>query len=455
MAIKNILPKFPKNLGILVILLFLVDGTLSYQALLDDDTIGIGEIAESFGRNELEASGRQSRRETYTSINGQNIMISCTTARNRDGECKPFGECYPLFKLREQRGNDKRVQFPNKLPIYNNDEDKENRVFDELQNIYRGISGPCSDFTIETISKALGHPVPKRNYVCCPMESNHTRVTRPSQSAGNSPVYQNQQCGGSLYSAKSENETDAEVLNDENLVEGRVVNGRVAGRNEFPWAVALLQNGRQFCGGSLIDSHHVLTAAHCIYFMNGGDVKRLRLQIGDHNIYSTNDGSHETRGARNVYYHKAFSMRTLTDDVALIRLSQGVRFSRHIQPICLSTNSWAWEGQTASVAGWGKVSERGQQSSVLRTVNVRIWKQNDCARRYRGKAPAGITKGMVCAGGQGYDSCQGDSGGPLNVWRNKRAEQLGIVSWGIGCGRFPGVYTRVSEYLWWINKNRQ
>lgn len=45
--------------------------------------------------------------------------------------------------------------------------------------------------------------------------------------------------------------------------------------------------------------------------MNGGDVKRLRIQIGDHNIYSTSDGNHETRGARNVYYHKAFSMRTL------------------------------------------------------------------------------------------------------------------------------------------------
>lgn len=225
------------------------------------------EISESIERHEFEKSGRQSRRETYTSINGQNIMISCTTARNMDGECKPFGECYPLFKLREQRGNDKRVTFQNKLPSYGNNEE-DNRVFDELQNIYRAVSGPCSDFTIETISKALGHRVPKKNYVCCPMEGNHTRVTRPSQASGNSPVYQNQQCGGSFYTARSENETDADVgeaLNDENLVEGRVVNGRVAGRGEFPWTVALMQNGRQFCGGSLVDADHVLTAAHCIY----------------------------------------------------------------------------------------------------------------------------------------------------------------------------------------------
>uniref|UniRef100_A0A4W6C8J3 trypsin n=1 Tax=Lates calcarifer TaxID=8187 RepID=A0A4W6C8J3_LATCA len=62
-----------------------------------------------------------------------------------------------------------------------------------------------------------------------------------------------------------------------------------------------------------------------------------------------------------------------------------------------------------------------------------------------------ITNNMICAGSiyGGKDSCQGDSGGPLVC--NGKFE--GIVSWGIGCAYayYPGVYTKVRNYLGWIN----
>lgn len=47
------------------------------------------------------------------------------------------------------------------------------------------------------------------------------------------------------------------------------------------------------------------------------------------------------------------------------------------------------------------------------------------------------------------DHPQGDSGGPLIC----NGKLMGIVSWGISCAnpRYPGVYTKVSNYVDWIN----
>ena len=46
----------------------------------------------------------------------------------------------------------------------------------------------------------------------------------------------------------------------------KVEGGQEAEPGQYPWMVALLREGeQQFCGGVLLDSVHVLTAAHCVY----------------------------------------------------------------------------------------------------------------------------------------------------------------------------------------------
>ena len=60
---------------------------------------------------------------------------------------------------------------------------------------------------------------------------------------------------------------------------------------------------------------------------------------------------------------------------------------------------------------------------------------------------------MMCAlGPNEKDACQGDSGGPL-IKRGKNAGSdviVGVVSWGIGCGTNPGVYSDVTVAAPWI-----
>jgi len=89
---------------------------------------------------------------------------------------------------------------------------------------------------------------------------------------------------------------------------------------------------------------------------------------------------------------------------------------------------------------------------VLNQIHVPIISQSQCSQRgwYSGK----LTDNMICAGyPEGRrDSCQGDSGGPLMCRTDGRWRLYGLTSWGEECAAAnkPGVYTRVSQYLEWI-----
>lgn len=99
----------------------------------------------------------------------------------------------------------------------------------------------------------------------------------------------------------------------------------------------------------------------------------------------------------------------------------------------------------------------GPQPAILQKVNVPIWTNAACRAKYGYAAPGGIPDTMICAGQTSRDSCSGDSGGPLMINNEGHWLQIGVVSWGIGCGQgqYPGVYTRVSSFMPWILKNIQ
>jgi secreted trypsin-like serine protease len=44
----------------------------------------------------------------------------------------------------------------------------------------------------------------------------------------------------------------------------RIVGGRFASDGEFPWIISLHKNERFRCGGSIIDTKTIVTAAHCV-----------------------------------------------------------------------------------------------------------------------------------------------------------------------------------------------
>merc|ERR1712045_776387 len=206
-----------------------------------------------------------------------------------------------------------------------------------------------------------------------------------------------------------------------------IVNGVEAIPHEFPFMAALMNRNRQFCGGSLIDERHILTAAHCVAHMSKYDVQNLRVRLGDHNIKDgVNDGSTVEKRVQRVIRHKGFSSSTLWNDVAILTMEDDVQFNNNIQPICLARGSNSYVDRKVTVAGWGTLSEGGSQPNNLMKVDVKVWANERCRRSYGSSAPGGITKHMLCASDTNKDSCSGDSGGPLFICRGT-CTQIGIV----------------------------
>jgi len=238
----------------------------------------------------------------------------------------------------------------------------------------------------------------------------------------------------------------------------RIIGGKDAVKNSWPFIVALLNRGHQFCGGSLLDSTHILTAAHCVAHMDSWDVARLEVALGMHTLRPI-DPAALRKKVRRVTRHKGFDSRTLYNDIALLTLDSPIQFSSTMSPVCLpnSATSDKYANQEAAVIGWGAIKEGGSQPSVLQQVTVRIQTNDECKKNYGNDAPGGIVDHFLCAANPGRDSCSGDSGGPLIVQNGPGSQwvQAGIVSWGIGCGLapYPGVYTRVTSFMQWINKN--
>merc|ERR1719384_609153 len=230
-------------------------------------------------------------------------------------------------------------------------------------------------------------------------------------------------------------------------VASRIVGGVETEVNEYPWQVALVSAGgsHPWCGGTLITSQHVLTAAHCTA---GSSPSNIAVLVGEHRI---DDNSFTRLSLSAITDHPGYNSGTLDNDFSILTLSSPVTFSNTVKPACLPSSTSDYAGQVAVVSGWGTFSSGGNQPTVLNDVSVTVQSNQDCNSAYGGD----ITSNMICAADAGKDSCQGDSGGPMTVLEGGRYSLVGVVSWGYGCANpsYPGVYARVTAQMDWIKAN--
>ncbi|CAH0559206.1 unnamed protein product [Brassicogethes aeneus] len=163
--------------------------------------------------------------------------------------------------------------------------------------------------------------------------------------------------------------------------------------------------------------------------------------------------------------HPDFSYPILYNDIGLLKVEK-MKFNSFVRPACLNVDSHV-NREHAIATGWGKVGSSSLSDDLLK-VKLQLFNTTLC-NSILGEIGRQLKDGIssetqICAGSMTdiKDTCNGDSGGPLQIFHNESLDGtkcmydiIGITSFGKRCGvnvGNPGVYTRVSAYIKWIEE---
>jgi len=250
--------------------------------------------------------------------------------------------------------------------------------------------------------------------------------------------------------------TDAYNKSTDNLI----IAPGTAPPHAFPWMAALLIDGRSFCGGSLLDDQHILTAAHCT-----DGAKKISVLLGAHNIKMKEPERLLFNVSRDgIFQHPDYNPNTISHDISIIRIPEKIKFTESnrdvVRPICLPNRylrSKTFVGEKVRVSGWGKPADNAAGiSPELKNTTVSVMSNGQCRTFFRSL----VTGNLICVATTTDSSpCRGDSGGPLILKSYNQAGapyfmQVGIVSFGgNSCQRgIPVGFTRVTAFMPFISK---
>ena len=232
----------------------------------------------------------------------------------------------------------------------------------------------------------------------------------------------------------------------------RIVGGQAAPAS-IPWQVSM-DGG---CGGTILDSCTVISAAHCLYEYGAHISVGHEMRMGS----TSKSSGGQVRRVAEIILNQEFLYGHVEAgyDFVIFKLDSPLEFNEDVQPACLPTSDFFPEydstiGDRCFTSGWGHhYFGEGILHEDLSYVRVPIISNEEC-REMSGGA---IHDSELCAGYAegGKDSCQNDSGGPLVCNVNGKAVATGVVSRGYKCAKpnHPGIYGRITKVLDWIKSN--
>jgi trypsin len=259
----------------------------------------------------------------------------------------------------------------------------------------------------------------------------------------------------------------------------RIIGGEAADRNEYPYAQVSFQTmyGHS-CGGSVVASDMILTAAHCL--PDPDDI----IVVGVYGFF--NDASLETAQVfRMEQYaiHPSYNDATLHYDVLLIKVTGTITVTGPVQInqeasiaslLSSPSSSSSSSNERLTTVGFGAtttefvdgVETGASYPDVLQELDLTLVDNISCEQIFTDygvdySVPLEydwVTDDMMCAANQGTTSCFGDSGSPLLILDKNDPSlmplQVGLTSWSLSCsGNFPVVFHRTSHSFDWIREN--
>uniref|UniRef100_A0A3B4XSG4 Chymotrypsin-like elastase family member 2A n=1 Tax=Seriola lalandi dorsalis TaxID=1841481 RepID=A0A3B4XSG4_SERLL len=245
----------------------------------------------------------------------------------------------------------------------------------------------------------------------------------------------------------------AEAPFNHNVHNERVIGGHDAKPNTWRWQISLQMDSYNdgsyyhLCGGTLIDSFFIMTAAHCI-------LSQYRVVVGEYNLYEY-DGSEQFIRVEKIDVHPQWTGDLAKgNDIAIMKLANPVYDNGYVAVADLpAPQQMLPHDFICYITGWGLMDYSGSVPAVLQVAPINVVEHSVCSQPEWWGSIA--LRSMVCAGGDGIISgCQGDSGGPLSCYTDGAWRVHGVVSYGPSgmCNQVtkPTVFTRVSFFLEWI-----
>ncbi|CAG4926804.1 unnamed protein product [Colias eurytheme] len=228
----------------------------------------------------------------------------------------------------------------------------------------------------------------------------------------------------------------------------KIIGGEDAPDGAFPYQVSLRPSYDKevhFCGGSIIRSTWVLTAAHCTQRVRPTSIIVV---VGSNLISSGGTVYNVTK----IINHEDYNPARASNDVSLLKIAGEISFNSKVAPIAL-TDEPTQPNTDCVLTGWGAIDDRRTNPDKLQVLYVQTVPVQECKEELEKKFriyPVSTKTNVCTLKERGKGACFGDSGGPLAA-DNKL---IGVVSWGNPCANgLPDVFSDVFAYRNWTLTN--